>query len=210
NLIDLTVKGFAVETASESPAPGGGSISAYMGALGAALGTMVANLSSHKPGWDDRWQYFSDWAEKGQSIMSEMLYLVDEDTNSFNKILTAFGLPKGNDEEKAARSAAIQAATQYATEIPLRTMKVAYSAFDLVEAMAKEGNPNSLSDAGVGALALRSAIYGAYMNVRINSADLKDKTVSEKLVNEAQQIFDLASSREKSIIESVLATLGSK
>ncbi|MDD2281269.1 MAG: cyclodeaminase/cyclohydrolase family protein, partial [Bacteroidales bacterium] len=209
-LIDLTVKGFAVETASESPAPGGGSISAYMGALGAALGTMVANLSSHKPGWDDRWQYFSDWAEKGQSIMSEMLYLVDEDTNSFNKILTAFGLPKGNDEEKAIRSAAIQAATQYATEIPLRTMKVAYSAFDLVEAMAKEGNPNSLSDAGVGALALRSAIYGAYMNVRINSADLKDKTVSEKLVNEAQQIFDLASSREKSIIESVLATLGSK
>jgi len=209
-LIDLTVKGFAVETASESPAPGGGSISAYMGALGAALGTMVANLSSHKPGWDERWQYFSDWAEKGQAIMSEMLFLVDEDTNSFNKILTAFGLPKGNDEEKAARSAAIQAATQYATEIPLRTMKVAYSAFDLIEAMAKEGNPNSLSDAGVGALALRSAIYGAYMNVRINSADLKDKAVSEKLVTEAQQIFELATSREKSIIESVLTTLGSK
>ena len=204
-LIDLTVKGFAVETASESPAPGGGSISAYMGALGAALGTMVANLSSHKPGWDERWQYFSGWAEKGQVIMNEMLYLVDEDTNSFNKILTAFGLPKGNEEEKAARSSAIQAATQYATEIPLRTMKVAYSAFDLVEVMVKEGNPNSVSDAGVGALALRSAIYGAYMNVRINSADLKDRSIADALTKEAQQIFDLASSRETSIISAVLA-----
>ena len=200
-LIDLTVKGFAVETASESPAPGGGSISAYMGALGAALGTMVANLSSHKPGWDERWQYFSGWAEKGQVIMNEMLYLVDEDTNSFNKILTAFGLPKGNEEEKAARSSAIQAATQYATEIPLRTMKVAYSAFDLVEVMVKEGNPNSVSDAGVGALALRSAIYGAYMN----SADLKDRSIADALTKEAQQIFDLASSRETSIISAVLA-----
>lgn len=209
-LIDLTAKGFANLTASESPAPGGGSVSAYMGALGAALGTMVANLSSHKAGWDHRWDEFSKWAEKGQSIMNEMLFLVDEDTNSFNKIMEAFGLPKDSDTEKAARSAAIQAATQYATEIPLRTMKVAYSGFDLIEEMVKEGNPNSVSDAGVGALAIRSAIYGAYMNVRINSVDLKDRTVADKLVAEAQEIYDLTAGREKRIIDAVLATLSSK
>ena len=209
-LIDLTAKGFANLTASESPAPGGGSVSAYMGALGAALGTMVANLSSHKAGWDHRWDEFSKWAEKGQSIMNEMLFLVDEDTNSFNKIMEAFGLPKESDAEKAARSAAIQAATQYATEIPLRTMKVAYSGFDLIEEMVKEGNPNSVSDAGVGALAIRSAIYGAYMNVRINSVDLKDRTVADKLVAEAQEIYDMTAGREKRIIDAVLATLSSK
>ena len=209
-LIDLTAKGFANLTASESPAPGGGSVSAYMGALGAALGTMVANLSSHKAGWDHRWDEFSKWAEKGQSIMNEMLFLVDEDTNSFNKIMEAFGLPKDSDTEKAARSAAIQAATQYATEIPLRTMKVAYSGFDLIEEMVKEGNPNSVSDAGVGALAIRSAIYGAYMNVRINSVDLKDRAVADKLVAEAQEIYDLTAGREKHIIDAVLATLSAK
>ena len=209
-LIDLTAKGFANLTASESPAPGGGSVSAYMGALGAALGTMVANLSSHKAGWDHRWDEFSKWAEKGQSIMNEMLFLVDEDTNSFNKIMEAFGLPKESDTEKAARSAAIQAATQYATEIPLRTMKVAYSAFDLIEEMVKEGNPNSVSDAGVGALAVRSAIYGAYMNVRINSVDLKDRAVADKLVAEAQEIYNLTAGREKRIIDAVLATLSAK
>lgn len=209
-LIDLTAKGFANLTASESPAPGGGSVSAYMGALGAALGTMVANLSSHKAGWDHRWDEFSKWAEKGQSIMNEMLFLVDEDTNSFNKIMEAFGLPKDSDTEKAARSAAIQAATQYATEIPLRTMKVAYSGFDLIEEMVKEGNPNSVSDAGVGALAIRSAIYGAYMNVRINSVDLKDRTVADKLVAEAQEIYDMTAGREKRIIDAVLATLSAK
>lgn len=209
-LIDLTAKGFANLTASESPAPGGGSVSAYMGALGAALGTMVANLSSHKAGWDHRWDEFSKWAEKGQSIMNEMLFLVDEDTNSFNKIMEAFGLPKDSDTEKAARSAAIQAATQYATEIPLRTMKVAYSGFDLIEEMVKEGNPNSVSDAGVGALAIRSAIYGAYMNVRINSVDLKDRIVADKLVAEAQEIYDMTAGREKRIIDAVLATLSAK
>lgn len=209
-LIDLTAKGFANLTASESPAPGGGSVSAYMGALGAALGTMVANLSSHKAGWDHRWEEFSKWAEKGQTIMNEMLFLVDEDTNSFNKIMEAFGLPKESDTEKAARSAAIQAATQYATEIPLRTMKVAYSAFDLIEEMVKEGNPNSVSDAGVGALAVRSAIYGAYMNVRINSVDLKDRAVADKLVAEAQEIYNLTAGREKRIIDAVLATLSAK
>jgi glutamate formiminotransferase/formiminotetrahydrofolate cyclodeaminase len=209
-LIDLTANGFANLTASESPAPGGGSVSAYMGALGAALGTMVANLSSHKAGWDHRWEEFSKWAESGQIIMNEMLFLVDEDTNSFNKIMEAFGLPKDSDADKAARSAAIQAATQYATEIPLRTMRVAYSAFDLIEAMVKEGNPNSVSDAGVGALAVRSAIYGAYMNVRINSVDLKDRSVADILVAEAQEIYNKTAGREKHIIDAVLATLSLK
>jgi len=206
-LIDLTCKGFALETASESPAPGGGSVSALMGSLGAALGTMVANLSSHKAGWDDKWEYFSNWAEKGQQIISELLFLVDEDTNAFNKIMEAFGLPKGSDAEKEARSKAIQEATLYATAIPMKTMLVAYSAFDMVEAMVKEGNPNSISDAGVGALALRAAIYGAYMNVRINSKDLKDRVVADAMVNEAQEIFDKAMVREKQITDAVLATL---
>lgn len=206
-LVDLTCRGFALETASESTAPGGGSVSALMGSLGAALGTMVANLSSHKPGWDDRWQYFAEWAEKGQKIIEEMLYLVDEDTNSFKRILDAFGLPKGSESEKEARSIAIQEATLYATEIPLRTMQVAYSAFDLAEAMVKEGNPNSVSDAGVGALALRAAVFGGYMNVRINSSDLKDREKAAKLVKEAQQIMDKAMERERKITSLVLETL---
>lgn len=206
-LVDLTCRGFALETASESTAPGGGSVSALMGSLGAALGTMVANLSSHKPGWDDRWQYFAEWAEKGQKIIEEMLYLVDEDTNSFKRILDAFGLPKGSESEKEARSKAIQEATLYATEIPLRTMQVAYSAFDLAEAMVKEGNPNSVSDAGVGALALRAAVFGGYMNVRINSSDLKDREKAAKLVKEAQQIMDKAMERERKITSLVLETL---
>ena len=206
-LIDLTCKGFARETASESPAPGGGSVSAYMGALGAALGTMVANLSSHKAGWDNKWKYFSNWAEKGHSIMEEMLYLVDEDTNSFNKILAAFGLPKETPEQKADRSAAIQEATKYATEIPLRTMQVAYSAMELTEAMVKEGNPNSVSDAGVGAIALRSAVFGAYMNVRINSKDLKDRELADSLVAQAQVIFEKALAAEKRITDAVMQTI---
>ena len=206
-LIDLTCKGFARETASESPAPGGGSVSAYMGALGAALGTMVANLSSHKAGWDDKWKHFSNWAEKGHSIMEEMLYLVDEDTNSFNKILQAFGLPKENDLQKAERSAAIQEATRYATEIPLRTMQVAYNAMGLTEAMVKEGNPNSVSDAGVGAIALRSAVFGAYMNVRINSKDLKDRELADSLVAQAQDIFEKALAAEKRITDAVMQTI---
>jgi len=206
-LIDLTCRGFAMETARESPAPGGGSVSALMGSLGAALGTMVANLSSHKAGWDERWEYFSEWAEKGQQIISEMLILVDEDTNAFKKIMEAFGLPKGSDTEKEARSRAIQEATLYATAIPFKTMEVAYRAFDLVEAMVKEGNQNSVSDAGVGALALRSAIFGAYMNVRINSKDLKDRVVADAMVEEAQLIFDKAMLREKQITDAVLKTL---
>ncbi|MEN6618221.1 MAG: glutamate formimidoyltransferase [Rikenellaceae bacterium] len=206
-LISMSCRGFANETASESPAPGGGSISAYIGSLGAALGTMVANLSSHKPGWDEKWEYFSDWAVKGQSIMNELLFLTDEDTNSFNKIMDAFALPKESEQEKAVRSAAIQIATLYATEIPLRTMKAAYSAFDLIEAMVKEGNPNSVSDAGVGALCLRSAIFGAYMNVKINAAGLKDRNIANKLVSEASAIINSASQREKNITDEVLKTL---
>ena len=187
-LIDLTCKGFAAETASESPAPGGGSISAYMGALGAALGTMVANLSSHKAGWDDRWEEFSDWADRGQALLAELLHLVDEDTEAFNRIMAVFAMPKSTDEEKAARSAALQEATLYATEVPLRTMKAAVRVFPLVRAMAKTGNPNSVSDAGVGALAARSAVLGACLNVKINAAGLKDRGRAGALVAEAESI----------------------
>ena len=199
-LVDMTCAGFAEETASESPAPGGGSISAYMGALAAALGTMVANLSSHKAGWDDRWEYFSDWAEKGMDIMNELLALVDEDTAAFNKIMDVFGMPKGTDEEKEARAAAMEVATLYATQVPLRTMKAAYKAFDVVRAMAQEGNPNSVSDAGVGALAARSAVMGACLNVKINAAGLKDRAVAEALVAEANGIQALAQQAEKEIL----------
>ena len=199
-LVDMTCAGFAEETASESPAPGGGSISAYMGALAAALGTMVANLSSHKAGWDDRWEYFSDWAEKGMNTMNELLALVDEDTAAFNKIMDVFGMPKGTDEEKEARAIAMEAATLYATQVPLRTMKAAYKAFDVVRAMAEEGNPNSVSDAGVGALAARSAVMGACLNVKINAAGLKDRATAEALVAEANGIQALAQNAEREII----------
>ena len=199
-LVDMTCTGFAEETASESPAPGGGSISAYMGALAAALGTMVANLSSHKAGWDDRWEFFSDWADNGMAVMNELLYLVDEDTAAFNKIMDVFGMPKGTDEEKAARAEAMEAATLYATQVPLRTMKAAYKAFDVVRAMAEEGNPNSVSDAGVGALAARSAVMGACLNVKINAAGLKDRAVADALVREAEEIQALAQQAEKEIL----------
>ncbi len=202
-LVDMTCTGFALETASESPAPGGGSISAYMAALGAALGTMVANLSSHKAGWDERWKEFSDWADKGQKLMAELLHLVDEDTAAFNRIMDVFGMPKSTDEEKAARAAALEAATLYATQVPLRTVKVAYEAFPLVRAMAQEGNPNSVTDAGVGALALRSAVMGAALNVKINAAGLKDRETADKLVAEAEELVRLANEQEKEILEIV-------
>ena len=199
-LVDLTCTGFAEETASESPAPGGGSISAYMGALAAALGTMVANLSSHKAGWDDRWEFFSNWADNGMGVMNELLYLVDEDTAAFNKIMDVFGMPKGTDEEKAARAAAMEEATLYATQVPLRTMKVAYKAFDVVRAMAEEGNPNSVTDAGVGALAARSAVMGACLNVKINAAGLKDRAMADALVKEAEEIQAAAQRAEAEIL----------
>ena len=199
-LVDMTCTGFAEETASESPAPGGGSISAYMGALAAALGTMVANLSSHKAGWDDRWEYFSNWADNGMAVMNELLYLVDEDTAAFNKIMDVFGMPKGTEEEKAARAEAMEVATLYATQVPLRTMKAAYKAFDVVRAMAEEGNPNSVSDVGVGALAARSAVMGACLNVKINAAGLKDRAMAEALVKEAEEIQAAAQKAEAEIL----------
>ena len=202
-LIDMTCKGFAEETASESPAPGGGSIAAYMGALGAALGTMVANLSSHKAGWDDRWEEFSGWAEKGQALLRELLHLVDEDTAAFNRIMDVFAMPKSTDEEKAARSAALQAATLYATQVPLRTMKTAFEVFAIVRAMAAEGNPNSVSDAGVGALAARSAVLGACLNVKINAAGLKDRAAADALVAEANSVAAAAERAEREVLEIV-------
>jgi len=199
-LIDMTCKAFAHETASESPAPGGGSISAYMGALGAALGAMVANLSAHKAGWDERWEEFSDWADRGQALLSELLHLVDEDTAAFNRIMDVFAMPKSTDEEKAARSEALQAATLYATQVPLRTMKAAVQVFDLVQAMAAEGNPNSVSDAGVGALAARSAVLGACLNVKINAAGLKDRAAADALVAEAEALAAEADRREREVL----------
>lgn len=202
-LIDLTVKGFADETSRESPTPGGGTISAYMGALGAALGTMVANLSSHKAGWDARWEEFSNWADKGQMVQAELMMLVDEDTEAFNRIMEAFGLPKGTDEEKAARSAAIQAATLFATEVPLHTMKASYKVFEICKVMAEEGNPNSVSDAGVGVLAARAAVLGAGLNVKINAAGLKDRTTADKLVGEANELIKKANEQEAEIMKIV-------
>ncbi len=207
-LIDLSSRGFAVETASESPAPGGGSIAAYMGALGAALGTMVANLSSHKAGWDDRWKEFSDWADSGQQLMQELLLLVDEDTAAFNRIMAVFGMPKTTDEEKVARAQALEEATRYATEVPLRTMQTAAKVFPLVLAMAKEGNPNSVSDAGVGALAARSAVLGARLNVRINAAGLKDRIAAEQLTAEADRIAAEAIKAEQEVLTIVEQKIG--
>ena len=202
-LVNLSVKGFADETSRESSAPGGGTISAYMGALGAALGTMVANLSSHKRGWDDRWAEFSAWADKGQQLMTELLHLVDEDTEAFNQIMSAFSLPKGTDEEKAARSAAIQEATLYATQVPLKTMKASFRAFDICKAMAEEGNPASVSDAGVGALAARAAVLGACLNVKINASSLKDREQADALVAEANELARQACECEQTILQIV-------
>ena len=199
-LVKMTVKGFAEETSRESPAPGGGSVAAYMGALGAALGTMVANLSSHKPGWDDRWEEFSRWADKGQALSDELLVLVDEDTRAFNKIMEAFGLPKKTDEDKRLRAEAIQAATLFATQVPLQTMQAAFGAFELCQAMAEQGNPNSVSDAGVGALAARAAVLGAGLNVKINAASLKDRETADKMIAEAEQLIAEAQKKEAEII----------
>ncbi len=206
-LVDMTLTEFTDETASESPAPGGGSVSAYMGAMGVALGTMVANLSSHKRGWDDRWEEFSDWAEKGMKYQSELVRLVDEDTDAFNKIMDAFGLPKKTDEEKAARKEAIQDATKNAIMVPFRVMEVAYNALEVVKAMAEIGNPNSVSDAGVGALAIRSCVKGAFLNVKINSGDLEDKTFVESVSKKAQEIDKNTEELEKEILEIVESKL---
>jgi len=202
-LVDLELTEFANMTAGESPAPGGGSVSAYVGSLGAALATMVANLSSHKRGWDDRWEEFSTWAEKGQALKDELIRLVDEDTNAFNKIIDAVRMAKETDEEKTARSKAIQDATIYAIEIPLQTVKVAYDVFELCKKMVQEGNPNSLSDAAVGALCARAAVFGANLNVRINCKDLSDGTLAKKYVNEANEFLEKANHAEVEILEQV-------
>ncbi len=199
-LVRMNLREFANETASESPAPGGGSISAYMGALGASLGTMVANLSSHKRGWDDRWKEFSDWAEKGQQIKDELLKSVDDDTAAFNQIMIAFSLTKNSDEEKKIRSAAIQAATKTAMEVPFRVMQLSASAFPLLKAMVESGNPNSISDAGVGALAVRSAVLGSYLNVKINSSGLKDVAFKEVMLKKADAIKADAIKMESEIL----------
>ena len=202
-MINLTCKGFANETASESPAPGGGSISAYIGALGASLATMVANLSSHKPGWEERWEEFSNWAEKGQKLKDELLLLVDEDTNAFNKIMDAFGLPKNNEQEKALRTKAIQDATKYATEVPFKTMQKAFESFEIIKAMVLFGNPNSITDAGVGALCARSAIMGAYLNVLINASGLSDKAFANNIINKGKEIEEYAQAFEIEILAKV-------
>ncbi|MCB0653122.1 MAG: glutamate formimidoyltransferase [Saprospiraceae bacterium] len=202
-LIEMDLRGFADETASESMAPGGGSIAAYVGALGASLGTMVANLSSHKRGWDDRWEEFSNWAEKGQKIKDTLLQMVDEDTASFNGIINAMRMPKSNEEEKAARQEAIQAATKYAIEVPFKVMELAFGSFELIKAMASIGNPNSVTDAAVGGLCARAAIRGAYLNVRINSGDLKDKVFVKEILEKGQKIMESAEISEKELMEMV-------
>lgn len=202
-LVDLSVKGFTEETASESPAPGGGSISAAMGAMGVALGTMVANLSAHKAGWDERWEEFSQWADKGKTYKDQLIKLIDEDTNAFNKIMDALGLPKGTDAEKAARKHAIQEATLYAIEIPYKVMELSFQSMEVMKAMAEIGNPNSVSDAGVGALAARSAVMGAYLNVKINAEGLDDKTKVAEFINQGQLLVSKTQALEIEILNIV-------
>jgi glutamate formiminotransferase/formiminotetrahydrofolate cyclodeaminase len=202
-LIDLTAKDLAEETASESMAPGGGSISAYVGALGVSLGTMVANLSAHKPGWDAKWESFSDWAVKGQAYKDKLLYLVDEDTNSFNKIIESFRLAKGTEEEKRIRKEAIQSATKYATEIPFQVMETSYASMEVMQAMIKEGLANSLSDAAVGILCARTAVVGAYFNVRINARDITDQAYVEAILDKAQNIFDASLKVEEEMMQTI-------
>jgi glutamate formiminotransferase/formiminotetrahydrofolate cyclodeaminase len=199
-LIDMTISEFADETASESPAPGGGSIAAYVGALGVSLGTMVANLSAHKRGWDNRWEEFSDWAEKGIAYQESLINLVDEDTSAFNKIMDAFGLPKGNDSEKATRQQAIQDATRYATEVPFKVLETSYKSMEVMKAMAEFGNPNSVTDAGVGALCARTAVRGALLNVKINAAGLKDEAFAKEIMAKGDEIAEKAKELEAEIM----------
>ena len=200
-LVDFKLDDFADETASESMAPGGGSIAAYVGSLGVSLGTMVANLSAHKAGWDQKWEMYSKWAEKGQAYKNKLLYLVDEDTNAFNKIIEGFRLPKSSDKEKETRTAAIEEATKYATEIPFQVMETAYNSMEVMQAMIKDGLPSSLSDAGVGALCARTAVIGAYFNVRINAKDIKDRKFAETVLKKAENIYQSTIQTEQEIID---------
>ena len=199
-LVDFKLNDFADETASESIAPGGGSIAAYVGTLGVSLGTMVANLSAHKAGWDEKWEMYSKWAEKGQAYKKKLLYLVDEDTIAFNKIIEGFRMPKSSDKEKEVRATAIEEATKYATEIPFQVMKTAYNSMEVMQAMIKQGLPSSLSDAGVGALCARTAVIGAYFNVRINAKDIKDRKFAETMLAKAEKIYQSTIKAEREII----------
>jgi glutamate formiminotransferase/formiminotetrahydrofolate cyclodeaminase len=202
-LVSMDLVAFADETASESPAPGGGSISAYVGSLGASLATMVANLSSHKKGWDDRWKEFSDWAEKGQAAKDELIRLVDQDTAAFNKIMTAFSLPKSTEEEKTIRTQAIQDATKFAIEIPFKVMEVSLKSMEVIKAMAEVGNPNSVTDAGVGALCARTAVIGAFMNVKINASGYNDKAYVKDIIAKGEKIEQEAIAIETAVIKIV-------
>ena len=199
-LVDFTVSGFAEETAGESMAPGGGSISAYVGALGVSLGTMVANLSAHKAGWDEKWEFYSDWAVKGQAYKNKLLFLVDEDTNAFNKIIDGFRMPKSTAEEKEIRKQAIEDATKYATEIPFQVMETACNSMEVMQAMVKDGLQSSLSDTGVGALCARTAVIGAYFNVRINAKDIKDRAFANDILNRAKKVYEKAVQIETEIM----------
>ena len=207
-LIEMNLKAFMEETASDSPAPGGGSVSAYIGALGVALGTMVANLSSHKRGWDDRWKEFSDHAEQGKIIQNNLLLMVDEDTRAFNRIMEAFSLSKKSEEEKKLRDIAIEEATKNATLVPLKVMETAFPGFELIREMVETGNPNSISDAGVGALALRSCIKGAFLNVKINASGLKDKAFVTGVLTRGEEIESKTVAAEEAILRSINAKIG--
>jgi glutamate formiminotransferase / formiminotetrahydrofolate cyclodeaminase len=202
-LVDMTVRDFVYETASESPAPGGGSVSATMGAMGVALGTMVANLSSHKRGWDDRWEEFSEWAEKGKFYHDELLKMVDEDTLAFNRIMDAFGLPGNTEEDKVKRKKAVQEATRYAIEVPLKVMTLCHESLEVMEAMALHGNPNSVSDAGVGAIAALAGIRGAFLNVKINCGGLDDKDFVKQVTEKGESLLYDANTRHDAILKVV-------
>jgi glutamate formiminotransferase/formiminotetrahydrofolate cyclodeaminase len=206
-LVDLTVTGFANETASETMAPGGGSISAYVGALGVSLGTMVANISAHKSGWDSKWEYFSDWAVKGQQYKNDLLFLVDEDTNAFNKIIDGFRMPKTTSEEIETRKQAIENATKYATEIPLKVMQTAYNSIEVMLEMMKNGLKSSLSDSGVGVLCAKTAVTGAYFNVRINAKDIKDRKFAEDIIAKAEDIYQKTIVLEKEMMEIISSNI---
>jgi len=202
-LVDMNLQEFADETASESPAPGGGSVSSYVGSLGISLGTMVANLSSHKRGWDEYWEKYSEWAEKGQQYKDELLKLVDEDTNAFNKIISAFGMPKGSDKEKEERQKAINEATKYAIQVPFKVMEKSYESMEVMKAMAEIGNPNSVSDAGVGAICARAAVMGAFLNVKINTQGFEDKKFVDDIMKKAGELEKNAINKEKEILDIV-------
>ena len=208
-LLEKDIREFAEETASESPAPGGGSISAYAGSLGAALSTMVANLSANKRGWDDRWKEFSDWADKGQNFQAKLLALVDADTAAFNRIMDSYGMPKASDEQKAARAEAIQLATKHAIEIPMQVAEIAYEAMQVAEAMAQTGNPNSITDSGVGAMCLRTAVIGAVLNARVNANDLKDEDYVSSTLARCDELVSNACKKEANILARVDEVLGS-